>query len=148
MDANWAGDPETRKSVTGYVFTFAGGAISWFTKRQSVTAQSSAEAEYIAYGQAATEAKSLFQTLQQIFPRFSTISLFVDNQSAQFIAETPTYSTKTRHFELKWHFIRDCIKDNIIKLYKISGQDNAADMLTKPVCRAKLVSFIFVFMIL
>ncbi|KAG2789936.1 hypothetical protein PC129_g22768 [Phytophthora cactorum] len=64
-DAGWANDPETRKSVTGYVLTIAGGAVAWATRRQTITAQSTAEAEYVAAYEATMEGREIINMLDE-----------------------------------------------------------------------------------
>jgi hypothetical protein len=67
-DSDWGSDPETRKSTSGFVFMLAGGAVAWMSKRQSIIAQSTAEAEYVAACEAAMEAKGQFNILSEILP--------------------------------------------------------------------------------
>lgn len=140
-DSDWAADPDSRQSLTGYVFTMCGGAISWASRKQTCVAQSSSEAEYVALGEAAMEGKSFFNTLSQVFAMDvgeNMIDLHVDNQSSIMLATQPTYGRKTRHIELKWHYVRDLVQKKEIVLVKVPTEDNPADLLTKPLTRKRI----------
>ena len=141
-DSDWAGDIDTRKSVTGYVLTIAGTAISWYTKKQGVTAQSTAEAEYVACCQASMESKGLKNILDEILVRpAQPIEMYVDNQAAVTMVNNPTFTRRTRHIEMKWHYVRDLVAQHDLVIKKIATDKNAADMFTKPMTKAKLELF-------
>lgn len=107
-DSDWGADPETRKSTTGFVFTIGGGAISWMSKRQSITAQSTAEAEYVASCEESMEARAQSNILTEILPKQACVPVIgIDNSAALVMATNPTYSRRTRHIELRWHYVRD-----------------------------------------
>lgn len=132
-DSDWATDPTDRKSTSGYVFMYAGGAISWKSRKQAVVATSTAEAEYLAVSIAASEAKwirSFFGEIGQVQQLPTTI--FVDNMAAILMTQNPVYYSKTKHIDLRAHHIRDEVSKSTIQLHHIQGTLNPADVLTKP----------------
>ncbi|KAE8880407.1 hypothetical protein PF003_g35563 [Phytophthora fragariae] len=138
-DSDWANDPEQRKSTTGFVFTLAGGVVAWMSHRQSIIALSTAEAEYVASCEAAMEAIAESNILQEILPlRSVKLRIGIDNQVAFVMATNPTYSRRTRHIELRWHFVRDQVEKGAIELHKVKGETNPADTFTKPLDKKKL----------
>ncbi|OWY93127.1 Copia type Polyprotein [Phytophthora megakarya] len=96
-DSDWANDPEQRKSSTGFVFTLAGGTVAWMSRRQSIVALSTAEAECVATCEAMMEAVAGRHLLQEIFPgREVKLRIGIDNQAAHTMATNLTYSRRTR----------------------------------------------------
>jgi hypothetical protein len=133
-DADFGNDIDSSRSMTGYVFTINGSALSWKSKRQSIVATSTCEAEYAAGATAAMELKwlrSLFQDLG-IKTNRPTI-LYVDNESAIFLANNNACTERSKHFRRRYHVIREFIQDGDILLNKIPGTDNPSDVLTKAV---------------
>ncbi|CEG48738.1 FOG: Transposon-encoded proteins with TYA, reverse transcriptase, integrase domains in various combinations [Plasmopara halstedii] len=109
------------------------------SKRQSIVAQSTAEAEYVAACGAAIEAKAQFNILSEIFPSMHVRPVIgIDNSAAHVMATSPTYSRRTRHIELRWHFVRDQVQRGLIKLVKVKGENNPADAFTKPLDKVRL----------
>ncbi|OWZ19333.1 LOW QUALITY PROTEIN: Copia type Polyprotein [Phytophthora megakarya] len=129
-DSDWANDPESRKSTTGFVFTLAGGAISWMARRQSVVAISTAEVEHVTACEITMEAVSASNILQKVLPdRDEKLKLGIDNQAAHVLAINPTYSRRTRHIEMRWHFVREQVQRDAIMLHKMN--ENPADAFMK-----------------
>jgi hypothetical protein len=130
-DASWASATESRRSVSGYVFFLSGAPISWSSKAQQSVALSSAEAEYVAMSAAAQEAKWLATFLGELgFPQ-GPITLYVDNQSAKAIAENPIHHARTKHIDVRYHFIRDLISNGVISLQWCPTESMTADTFTK-----------------
>jgi hypothetical protein len=132
-DADWAGCLDTRRSTTGYMFTLAGGPISWSSAIQKVVAQSTCEAEYMALGEAVKEAlwiKDFINDLGTII-RFDTVPIYVDNESAVKLAKNPEFHQRSKHIDIRHHFLRDHVRQGTIQVIWISGKENPADMLTK-----------------
>lgn len=133
VDADWAGCPDTRRSTTGYIFTLAGGPISWSSTAQRVVAQSTCEAEYMALGDAVKEAvwiKNFINDLN-VSIQFDSIPIHVDNEAAIRLSKNPEFHQRSKHIDLRHHFIREHVQDGTITIRWISGKDNPADMLTK-----------------
>lgn len=138
-DSNWGNGPETRKGTTGLVFTLAGGAVSWMSRRQTIVALSTAEAEYVAACEAAMEAVSESNLLQEILAQQDVkLRIGMDSQAALVMATNPTYSQRTRHIELRWHFVREQVEKGVIDQHEVCGDVNPADMFTKPLDKLRL----------
>jgi hypothetical protein len=142
VDADWASDTSDRKSTSGYVFKLAGGAISWSSKKQTSVAMSSTEAEYIAAAHAAKEAVWLRRLLTELGqPTLHPTLLHIDNQSAIAITRNPEFHDRTKHIEVRYHFLRHQHTQGEIDLvYKPTGEQ-VADALTKGLSREKHEKF-------
>ena len=136
-DSDFAGDLDKRRSLTGYVFTIGSCVVSWKATLQSVVAQSTTEAEYIAISEAGKELIWLKGLFAELSGGDSCIKLFSDSQSAICLTKDQMFHERTKHIDIKYHFIRDQIEKGKLKVCKISTHDNLADMLTKPVPVAK-----------
>lgn len=140
-DSDWGFDRVDRKSFSGYVFILGGAAVSWSSKKQYCTALSSAEAEYIAIAHAMKEVlwfKGLLLELgiQEFIPQ--PITVRVDNQAAIFIASNQTTSERSKHIDIRYHFVRDYIEQKVVKLEYVSSKDNVADLFTKNISKKVL----------
>jgi hypothetical protein len=117
-DSNWASDIYTGKSTTGYLFICAGNSIIWESIKQSVVALSTCEAEYIAAAYAAQQANWLREILEKIEPSDITkpppISIAIDNQGAIALAKLEDPNRRTKHINIRYYYIRDYIKNEII----------------------------------
>jgi hypothetical protein len=131
-DSDWAGCKDTYKSTSGYVAMFNGGPIQWKAKLQSTVAQSSSEAEYIAVSVASNEVIWLKRLLADVGRRQFTTIIYEDNSSAINISNKPKDDKRTRHILIKYHLIKERVANKDIKLVKIDGKQNPADLFTKP----------------
>ena len=136
VDSDWGGDTDTGKSTTGWVFTLAGSPVSWSSQRQKTVSSSSTEAEYIAASDACKEAVWLKGFHNEIAPRMNhpsqeTIPLAIDNASALKLTKNPEFHGRTKHINIRHHFIRECVEQGNIKPEWISGKTNPADLFTK-----------------
>ncbi|KAL5742036.1 hypothetical protein ACOSP7_028768 [Xanthoceras sorbifolium] len=138
VDADLAGNVDIRKSTTGYVYTLGGTAVSWVSQLQKIVALSTTEAEYVAVTEASKEMVWLQSFLEELGKKQEDNVLYCDSQSAIHLAKNPSFHSRTKHIQLRYHFIRSLLKDGILKLEKISGAQNPADMLTKTVTTDKL----------
>jgi len=143
VDADWGGDPDDRKSNTGYLFKYLGAPISWSSKKQTLVTLSSTEAEYIALCEAGKEALWLSQILKDFNEHvIEPPVIYEDNQSCIKMLQSEKSCHRTKHIATKYHFIRDLYKQNDIAVkYCASGQ-MTADMLTKPLEAVKLRQFV------
>lgn len=140
VDADWVGCLDTRRSTTGWVFTLAGGPISWSSKRQGTVSMSTTEAEYIAATEAVKEAlwiKRFINDLQTKY-QISSVPIYIDNNSAYKLTQNPEGHHRTKHIDARHHFIRDAVQSGDITMKWISGKENPADMFTKPLPRPAL----------
>ena len=143
-DANWAGDLNDRHSTSGNVFFLANGAISWLSKKQATVALSTAESEYIALSQAAQEAIWLRRLLQDIGMKFeSPTQVNEDNQGAIAMAKNPVAHARTKHIDIRYHFVREAIQDKEIVVKYIPTHEMIADILTKALPRQQFVKLMY-----
>jgi len=105
IDSDFAGDIDKRRSTTGYVFTLAGGAISWLSKLQDVVALSTTEAEYMAATEACKEAIWIQRLMEELGHKKQKIVVYCDSQSALHIARNPAFHSRTKHIGLCYHFV-------------------------------------------
>ncbi|SGY12439.1 BQ5605_C011g06508 [Microbotryum silenes-dioicae] len=143
VDADHGADPVTRRSVLGYVFMCAGGAISWIAKRQTLVTLSSTEAEYVAMSYAAREGIWLRRLLADLgFEQTAPTRLRGDNQSAITLAKHPAFHARTKHIGIHFHFIRDHIAEGTIEMVWVPTGTMAADVLTKGLGTQKHYQFV------
>ena len=138
-DADWGGS-EDRKSTPGYFFLLnkSGGVISWKSRKQPTVALFTCEAEYIASSAAIQESKFLTQLLNKIdVEKVEPVTLFVDNQSTIAFAKDPIRNQRTKHIDIKYHFIRSEIKNGSIAMNYVPSEENMADVFTKPMTKRK-----------
>jgi transposase InsO family protein len=135
-DSDWANDRADRRSVTGYAFLLSGGAISWASKKQSTTAQSSTEAEYMAGAEAVKEAIWWRSFMKEIGHNMSLPTpLFMDNKGSISLAENPDHHARTKHIDVKYHLIREHVERGTVALHYVQTSNNVADVLTKALPR-------------
>ena len=138
VDADLAGNVDIRRSTTGYVYTLGGTAVSWGSQLQKIVSLSTTEAEYVVVTEASKERVWLQSFLEELGKKQEDNVLYCDSQSAIHLAKNPSFHSRTKHIQLRYHFIRSLLEDGILKLEKISGAQNPADMLTKTVTIDKL----------
>jgi hypothetical protein len=131
VDADWVGDLDHRRSTSGYVFNLFGGAISWMRKRQAIVALSTTKFEYMETTDASKEAIWLQILCSGIGLVQKEVILECDSQSAIFLANNPAYHSKTKHIDVKYHFVRDMVGEKKVFLEKVDTLKNVADSLTK-----------------
>jgi len=127
-----------RHSISGYAFLINGGAISWSSKKQPLVALSTTEAEYIAVAHATKEALCLRAFLGEITrPPSTPMPLHCDNQSAIALSKDGQFHARTKHIDLRFHFIRETVANGDIDIVYCPTQTMVADILTKPLNRGK-----------
>jgi hypothetical protein len=136
-DADYAGDIDTRRSTTGYVFILSGGAISWSSRLQPTVAASTTEAEYMAAACAIKEALWLRTLLSELGQDPGTISIFADNQGAIKLLKNPVFSMRSKHIDVIYHFARERVMRKDIIFKYVSTNKMVADILTKPLPSTK-----------
>ncbi|GJR73466.1 retrovirus-related pol polyprotein from transposon TNT 1-94 [Tanacetum coccineum] len=134
-DSDHAGDYVDRKSTSG-VCTFMGCCLtSWFSKKQTALAISTTEAEYVSAGKACQQALWMKQALVDYGIRLDDIPIMCDNKGAIDLSKNPVQHSRTKHIEIRHHFLRDNVQKGNISIEKVSSEDNIADILTKPLKR-------------
>ena len=139
-DADWANSND-RKSMTGYCFMMSenGPAISWKTQKQTSTALSTCEAEYMALSAASQEAIYLIRIYENLTGKnCSPVKIFGDNQGSLALVKNPIKHGRSKHIDIRYHFVRDCVAEGKVELSYIPSNDNLADPFTKPLSRVKL----------
>ncbi|XP_071574596.1 uncharacterized protein [Temnothorax nylanderi] len=137
-DADWGNCGLDRRSYTGSVFLLANAAISWESRKQRTVALSSTEAEYTALSDAAREAIYLSKLLSEIgLPSLGKVTLHNDNQGAAKLAVNPVFHSRSKHIDIRCHFIRQALTDHRINLVYTPTEDMVADVLTKALPSSK-----------
>ena len=136
-DSDYAGDLDKRRSTTGYLFTFAKAPVSWKSTLQSTVALSTTEAEYMAIIEAVKEAIWLHGILKDLGVDHKHLEVYSDSQSAIHLAKNQVFHTRTKHIDVRYHFVQEILEEEEILLQKIQTKENPVDMLTKVVTRAK-----------
>ena len=121
-DSDYAGCPYTRRSTSGYINLIAGGAVSWRARNQPTVATSSTEAEYRAAYEATQEVIWLRRLLTSFgYPQQNLTILNCDNQGCIVLAKNPLFQSRSKHFDTKFHWIRDKVNDETIKVVYIGN---------------------------
>ncbi|XP_062704578.1 uncharacterized protein LOC134286895 [Aedes albopictus] len=137
-DADWTGDPGTRKSMTGSIAFFAGGAVSWMSRRQDCVSLSSMEAEFIALGETCQEILWMRRLLNDLGEKETTATTVrEDNQFCLAFAQSARISKRSKHVETKRCFIKDLCERGTVKLEYCQTDEMKADLLTKPLGAVK-----------
>ncbi|KAI4346140.1 hypothetical protein L6164_013215 [Bauhinia variegata] len=139
-DADMAGDVDSRKSTSGYMMTFAGGAVSWQSKLQKCVALSSTEVEYIAITEAGKELLWMKRFLQELDLNQERYVVHSDSQSAIHLSKNLTFHSRSKHIEVRYHWIRDALERKQFSLEKIHTDDNGSDMMTKTLPMGKFAT--------
>ncbi|XP_028394907.1 uncharacterized protein LOC114519054 [Dendronephthya gigantea] len=144
---DWASS-EDRRSITGYGFQLSenGPLVSWKSRKQATVALSTCEAEYMSLAAAVQEAKFLFQLLKSFLDTsrnvFDSIILYCDNQGALALAKNPVQHQRSKHIDVRYHFVRSEIEKHLLKVMYVPSNDNLADIFTKPVTGSKMKVFL------
>jgi hypothetical protein len=136
-DAEYAGDHTDRRSVAGHLFRLNGGLVSWSSTKQRCVATSTAEAEYIALAEASKQGQWLRSMLKELgrpelIGKDQTVQIYSDNQACIAIAENPIAHRRTKHIDVRYHYIRQLIAAGKATVSYVPTQDMLADVLTKP----------------
>ncbi|KAJ4793822.1 Pol [Rhynchospora pubera] len=131
-DADFAGDRMDRKSTSGTCQFLGGSLVSWSSRKQTSVALSTAEAEYVAAGSCCTQLLWMMQTLRDFELDFQKVPILCDNTSAILISKNPVLHSRTKHIEIRHHFIRDHVEKGDVELVYIDTKEQIADIFTKP----------------
>lgn len=139
-DADWASSGDDRRSCTGYTFLFQGGTISWNSRRQPTVALSTTEAEYMSLSSCVQEALWLKQFQEDLWPQLKNKALVIysDNQSSIKLSGSDGYHSRTKHIDVRHHFVRDKILEGAIEVRYVQTDKMIADALTKATSHTKL----------
>ncbi|XP_073130842.1 secreted RxLR effector protein 161-like [Henckelia pumila] len=137
-DSDYAADLDKRRSISGYVFTVGGNVVSWKSNLQSVVALSTTEAEYISLTKAVKEGIWITGFVTEMGLVQNDVTIFCDSQSAIHLSKNSVFHERTKHIDVRLHFLRDIIFRGLVKVLKIDTMINPADILTKEVPVSKL----------
>nr|KYP74877.1 Retrovirus-related Pol polyprotein from transposon TNT 1-94 [Cajanus cajan] len=139
-DSDFAGDIDDRKSTSGFVFSLGTGAVSWSSKKQPIVTLSTTESEYIAAASCACQCIWIKRILETIgFKEHKHILVLCDSNSAIKLSENPVFHGRSKHIDVRFHFLRDIVREGKIKLSYCSTYNQVADIMTKPL---KLEQFV------
>ena len=131
-DSDWADDPETRISITGYIIYFMGVAICWKSKSQKGVTLSSSEAELVALSEAVKEVRFIHQVLTSIGIEVETpIVVRVDNIGAIFMSNSVAISNATKHVDIRSRFVVQYVMNGTVKVIFVRSENNDSDICTK-----------------
>ena len=137
-DADWVGSPTDKKSTSGGIFSIGSTTVSWYSRKQRSVALSSAKAEYMASSQAACEAIWMRKIMVGLFgSHLDPTVIHCDIQSCIKISINLVFHDISKHIDIRYHHIRDCVQRNIMLLHYIPTEDQDADILTKALTRSK-----------
>ena len=146
-DADW-GASDDRRSITGYGFRLSsdGPLIFWKSRKQPTVALSTCEAEYMSLLAAVQEGKFLFQLWGSILDDsrnvFRSVTLCCDNQGALALANNPVQQQRSKHIDIRYHFVRSEIHKKVLPVAYVASKDNLADIFTKPINGPKIKTFV------
>jgi hypothetical protein len=139
-DADWATNPDNRRSITGYVIQVDGAIVSWHSKQQTIVAKSTCEAEMYALSAAVSEAKWIRMFLRELFDQLQQAPVIhtvahVDNTAAIAVSKNDVHHSRTKHIDLRHHHVREAVEKNLLRLEHVPSAEQLADILTKPLAR-------------
>lgn len=131
-DSDWGSDRDTRRSTSGFIVMMASGPVNWISKLQPIVTVSSMEAEYIACFFAVQDIVWIRQLLKDLgLERAGPTTVHIDNSSARQLAMNPVHHQRSKHIDIKFHWIRDMVSSNTVQIVHVSTDDQRADFLTK-----------------
>ncbi|XP_074336014.1 secreted RxLR effector protein 161-like [Apium graveolens] len=137
-DSDMAGDLDDRKSTGGMAFYLGDSLITWISQKQRCVALSSCEAEFMAATAAACRGIWLQRVLSQISGvKSGPVILYIDNRSAVDLAKNPVFHRRSKHIDVRYHFIRECVEQGLIVIKHISTNEQRVDILTMALSATK-----------
>lgn len=131
-DSDYAGDVSTRRSTTGYILMLNNGPVTWCSQRQKCTSLSTTEAEYVAMCETAKETSWMRRLLSGIgCEQIGPTKLLCDNQGAIKLVHNPEFHRRTKHIDVKFHYVREKKEDGTLDVNYINTKCQLADILTK-----------------
>jgi Reverse transcriptase (RNA-dependent DNA polymerase) len=130
-DSDWAADAIKCRSTTSFFAKLAGSIICWQSHLQKTVALSSTEAKYMALSDTSRQIKWIQSLLSELGYQIKRIPICADNQGSIFIGSNPVQERRTKHIDIRYYYVRECIENEDVSVVFIEGKDNPADMFTK-----------------
>ena len=140
-DSDYAADPVKRRSTTGYFFKLANGIITWQSRAQKTIALSATEAEYMALSDCSRQAVWIQNIFSELGLPIKPVPICADNEGGIFIASNPVQERRTKHIDVRYHYVCDCIEQKRIDVVWIPTDENPTDMFTKNLGHVKFFKF-------
>jgi hypothetical protein len=141
-DADWVASAVDIKNTSGCCFTLGSAMVSWCRRKKSSVTLSIAEAEYIALSVAVHEVVWLRKLLTDLFNHeMDPTTIHCDNQSCVKLSENPVFHDRSKHIEIKYHYIRDMVQRKTIHVHYLPTREQIADIFTKPLDKTKFEYF-------
>ncbi|XP_042446409.1 secreted RxLR effector protein 161-like [Zingiber officinale] len=131
-DCDWAGDIDSRKSTAGFIFYMENSSLTWNSKKQPIVTLSTCEVAYVAATSCICHAVWLRSLLKELnLSQEDLTEIYVDNISAIALTKNPVFHERSKHIDIRYHCIQDCISKEEVKLKYVKSQDQVADIFTK-----------------
>lgn len=138
-DADYANSLDMRKSTSGFVITLYGNPVHWMSKKQSVVAQSTTEAEFIAMNQCAKQLRWMASLVEDLGITIPTPVIMNDNSGANFISKEAQLNANSKHIEVRYQYLRDLVSKSLLSVAQVASSEMIADILTKPLGNIKVM---------
>ena len=137
VDASWKSEPDSGRSVSGYVVKVMGAPVSWYSKKQDRVATSTEVAELLAMSAIVKEIEWMKILLEELGMEKVCAKIHCDNKGAVVVAQHPTNHSKVKHLEVSYFYVRECLEKKWLAVEWIEGTQQVADIFTKPLGRQK-----------
>jgi hypothetical protein len=137
VDGDWYGDIDDRKSISRYALYMGGTTFTWLSKKQLIATLSTYEAKYVATSLDVSHAIWFRKLLQELkCSQLESIKIQVDNKSAIELAKNPVHHERSKHIDMRFHSIREHIKDGEVRVVHVQSNDQAADIFIKDLLKS------------